>query len=167
MHVKIHYNAIFWYGEEECRHCLLMIIWANQFLVLSYCEVWCVGCSQKNTKWCNTIALVGAEFQRMETGVQDGSSTLVVAMQESTGWSTKRWWNRTLVQWQSTAEHQMVVRTRTWTTDSLRQRSPPASAASLPLRAGPLYLFSFISRFEESPDLRIWIILRIWMILRI
>ena len=140
--MKIHYNAIFSCDEEE----FLMKIWAYQFPVLSYCEVWCVGCSQKNTKWClgNTIALVGAEFPRTETRVQDGSSTLVVAMQESTAW-----WSRTLVQWQSTAEHQMVVRTRTWTTDSLRQRSPPASAASLPLRAGPLYLFSFIPQFEE------------------
>ena len=115
---------------------------------------WCVGCSYRRTPngvWVtpSTIALVGAEFQRTETKVQDDSSTLLVAMQKSTGWSTKRWWSRTLVQWQSTAEHQMVVRTRTWTTDSLRQRSPPASAASLPLRAGPLYLFSFIPQFEE------------------
>ena len=116
------------------------------------CDVYGVLRRPPNGVWVtpSTIALVGAEFQHTETGVQDGSSTLVVAMQESTGWSTKRWWNRTLVQWQSTAEHQMVVRTRTWTTDSLRQRSPPASAASLPLRAGPLYLFSFIPRFEES-----------------
>ena len=110
------------------------------------CDVYGVLRRPPNGVWVtpSTIALVGAEFQHSETGVQDGSSTLVVAMQESTAW-----WSRTLVQWQSTAEHQMVVRTRTWTTDSLRQRSPPASAASLPLRAGPLYLFSFIPRVEK------------------
>ena len=130
---------------------------------------WCVGCSHRripNGVWVtpSTIALVGAEFQRTETRVQDGSSTLVVAMQESTGWSTKRWWSRTLVQWQSTAEHQMVVRTRTWTTDSLRQRSPPASAASLPLRAGPLYLFSFIPRFEECFKFVFWIVFCAWFL---